>query len=93
VRGAFDVLGDRLAVQSSFTRKKNASPGLWRRYLAIGQWFASLPADEYPTLVALGADLTGTDPEERFRFGLDVLLTGLLAQKHQGGRSDADPPR
>ena len=41
----------------------------------------SLPADQYPTLVALAADLTDTDAEARFRFGLEVLVAGLLAQK------------
>src|SRR5664279_1231885 len=43
----------------------------------FGQWFASLPSDEFPTLVAMAADLTDTDPQARFRFGIDVLLTGL----------------
>ena len=44
-------------------------------------WIAGLSADQYPTLVALAADLTDTDPEARFRFGLDVLVAGLLAQE------------
>ena len=44
-------------------------------------WIESLPADQYPTLVALAADLFDTDAEARFRFGLDVLVAGLLAQK------------
>lgn len=43
----------------------------------FGQWFASLPPDEFPTLVAMAADLTDTDPRARFRFGIDVLLAGL----------------
>jgi AcrR family transcriptional regulator len=47
----------------------------------FGAWFTSLPADEYPTLVALASDLTDTDPEARFRFGIDVLLTGLRAHR------------
>jgi TetR/AcrR family tetracycline transcriptional repressor len=49
----------------------------------FGQWFASLPAERYPTLVALAADLTDTDAETRFRFGLEVLVSGLLAHKDQ----------
>ena len=44
-------------------------------------WIAGLSADQYPTLVPLAADLTDTDPEARFRFGLDVLVAGLLAQE------------
>ena len=46
----------------------------------VGEWIAGLPADRYPTLVALAADLTDADAEARFRFGLDVLVAGLLAQ-------------
>ena len=47
----------------------------------VGDWIASTSAPtEYPTLVALAADLTDTDAEARFRFGLDVLVAGLLAQ-------------
>jgi AcrR family transcriptional regulator len=44
-------------------------------------WIANLPADQYPTLVALAADLTDTDAEARFRFGLEILFAGLLAQE------------
>jgi TetR/AcrR family transcriptional regulator, tetracycline repressor protein len=54
------------------------------------QWFASLSAEQYPTLVALAADLTGTDAETRFRFGIEVLVSGLLAQKGQGSRTRGD---
>jgi TetR/AcrR family tetracycline transcriptional repressor len=45
------------------------------------QWFAGLPAEEYPTLVALAADLTDTDPAARYRFGIEVLMSGLVAQR------------
>ena len=47
---------------------------------ASAEWIARLPAEQYPTLVALAADLTDADVEARFRFGLDVLVAGLLAQ-------------
>ena len=47
----------------------------------VHSWIESLSADQYPTLVALAADLFDTDAESRFRFGLDVLVAGLLAQK------------
>ena len=47
------------------------------------QWFARLPTEQYPTLVALAADLTDTDARERFRFGIDVLVSGLLVRKRE----------
>jgi len=33
----------------------------------------------YPTLVSLASDLTDTDAQARFRFGINVLITGLRA--------------
>jgi AcrR family transcriptional regulator len=49
----------------------------------IQGWFARLPVEEYPTLVALAADLTDIDSEARFRFGLELLLKGLLAKMRE----------
>lgn len=40
-------------------------------------YFASLPADRFPTTVALATPLTWGDSNERFEFGLEVLLRGL----------------
>jgi hypothetical protein len=42
-------------------------------------YFASLPADRFPNIVALAAELTSGSPDERFEFGLDVLVAGLVA--------------
>ena len=44
-----------------------------RRYLA------SLPGERFPNTVALAEELTAGDADERFEFGLEVLLRGLLA--------------
>jgi AcrR family transcriptional regulator len=45
------------------------------------QYFASLPPDRFPNVVSLAGPLTAGDPEgdERFEFGLDVLVGGLAA--------------
>jgi TetR/AcrR family tetracycline transcriptional repressor len=51
---------------------------------AIRQWFASLPLEQYPTLVALADELTDDDAHARFHFGVQTLLAGLLVQL--GGR-------
>lgn len=42
-------------------------------------YFASLPGERFPNTVALAEELTAGDREERFEFGLHVLLRGLLA--------------
>jgi hypothetical protein len=50
---------------------------------------ATLPSDEYPTLVALAQHFTSPDPEARYRFGFTVLLAGLQAYlKHEATPSD-----
>ena len=43
----------------------------------IRGYLGSLPAERFPNLVALAGDITGGDPDERFEFGLELLLNGL----------------
>jgi AcrR family transcriptional regulator len=45
----------------------------------MGQYMASLPADRFPHLMASADQLMAGDPDERFEFGLDLLLAGLEA--------------
>lgn len=40
----------------------------------------ALPSDEYPATTALAEPLTRPDIEQRFRYGLDLLLDGILAR-------------
>lgn len=44
----------------------------------LREYFAALPADRFPNLVALSGPLTAGEGE-RFEFGLDVLVAGLAA--------------
>lgn len=48
-------------------------------YTRIQDYFASLPAARFPTLMSLGAELTSGDGDERFLFGVEVLLLGVVA--------------
>jgi AcrR family transcriptional regulator len=43
----------------------------------VGEYFASLPAERFPNMVALTATMMGADDDERFEFGLDLLVRGL----------------
>jgi AcrR family transcriptional regulator len=43
----------------------------------IRGYFESLPVERFPNLVALADDITAGDQDERFEFGLDLLLDGL----------------
>jgi AcrR family transcriptional regulator len=49
------------------------------RYIReVGEYFAALPADRFPNIVALAGELVD-DTQDRFEFGLDVLVAGLAA--------------
>ena len=58
-----------------------ASPEQSGPYLeGIRAYFASLPPDRYPVMLSLIAAMTRNEGDERFDFGLDVILGGLVAQ-------------
>jgi AcrR family transcriptional regulator len=40
-------------------------------------FFSSLPADRFPNVTALAGNLTRNEGDERFEFGLDLLVRGL----------------
>jgi AcrR family transcriptional regulator len=42
-------------------------------------FFTALPADRLPYLVAMAEPLTGGDGNERFEFGLDLLIRGIAS--------------
>jgi len=48
-------------------------------YAQVGRYFATLPADTFPTTGALLPMLITGGDDERFRFGLDLLVGGLAA--------------
>ena len=43
------------------------------------QWFMSMPADQFPNLLALADPLAQGTVDERFELGLDVLIRGLAS--------------
>jgi AcrR family transcriptional regulator len=45
----------------------------------ICSYFSTLPADRFPNITALGPVMTAGDTEERFEFGLELLVRGLAA--------------
>lgn len=48
-------------------------------YRRIHDYFTSLPASRFPTLMSMSDALTSGDGDERFAFGIDVLLLGMVA--------------
>jgi AcrR family transcriptional regulator len=45
----------------------------------LRRYFSSLPADRFPGVVSMAAALTAGEHDERFEFGLEVLVRGLAA--------------
>ena len=44
----------------------------------IHDFYAALPADRFPMMAMMAAELTSGDSHDRFLFGLDVLIAGLI---------------
>jgi len=44
-----------------------------------GQWLKSLPPDQFPHTVALADLIVAGDSDDRFEWGLDVLIRGLAS--------------
>ncbi len=57
------------------------------RYIGeIREYFAALPVGRFPNVASLAGPLTaGAGGDERFEFGLDVLVRGLAAMRPPGG--------
>jgi AcrR family transcriptional regulator len=45
----------------------------------IHQFYAALPTNRFPILASMSDELTAGDGHDRFLFGLDVLIAGLIA--------------
>lgn len=84
---AVDTLGmyiDADAVEDTFytaTVTGDADP--WEhfhKYIEeIRRYFAALPPERYPNIIAMLDDLTSEGGAERFEFGLDLLLRGIAS--------------
>ena len=61
------------AYEESIRSEEQASPE------QIGEYFASLPPEQFPTLTALADDLVAGDIDARFEFAIDLLVRGLEA--------------
>jgi hypothetical protein len=46
----------------------------------LRSYFESLPAERFPNLIALAPALTTAGGDQRFDFGIDVIVAGLEAQ-------------
>jgi AcrR family transcriptional regulator len=59
---------------------RTMSPEELRAYHeSVHEFFAALPPDRFPVLASLIGPMTGPDGDERFDFGLEVIIAGLEA--------------
>ena len=70
-----------IAYEESVYAGEQISPEQLGEYVAeMRSYFESLPTSRFPNVVAFAAALTaGAQGDERFEFGLDVLIAGLAA--------------
>jgi AcrR family transcriptional regulator len=52
------------------------------------EYLRSLPPEHFPVITGLAADLTVGDADERFEFGVDLLIAGLEALGKRRGQQD-----
>ncbi len=45
----------------------------------MGAWFASLPPDRFPTITSMAGAMVMGDSDQRFEWGLDILLRGVAS--------------
>lgn len=70
-----------IAYEESLYAGEHTTPEDMSKFVAeLRRYFAALPPDRFPNTVALAGPLTaGTERDERFEFGLEVLVRGLAA--------------
>jgi AcrR family transcriptional regulator len=68
------------AYEDSLTAMNDTTSGDQNRFITeMRDYLAALPSDRFPNTVALAEELTAGDQDERFEFGLEVLIRGLIA--------------
>lgn len=72
-----------IAVEEDIWRQREEAGGMEHDHAAhedqVREFMASLPADHFPNLVALAPVMAAGDGDDRFAFGVDVLIAGLKA--------------
>jgi AcrR family transcriptional regulator len=84
-----------IAYEESLYSQQDLSPEQFSAYIEqMRDYFAALPADQFPNLKALAGPLTaGSEGDERFEFGLEVLVRGLDAMRDYAAAPAPDATR
>lgn len=69
-----------VAYEESIFTGEGATPEQLAGYVEeMRRYFAALPAERFPNVVSMAAALTAGEGDERFEFGLEVLIRGLAS--------------
>jgi AcrR family transcriptional regulator len=67
--------------ESVYIARGQTEASLSEYHEQLGAYFASLPADRFPTISSMVGALMEGGGEERFAFGLDLMISGLAARR------------
>jgi AcrR family transcriptional regulator len=78
-----------VAYEESLYASRGWTPEDMMRFVGeLRDYFASLPRDRFPNMVALADELTaGGENDERFEFGLEVIVRGLASMAEASRRA------
>jgi AcrR family transcriptional regulator len=69
-----------ITYEDSLYMRESVTPEQFAQFIAdMRRYLESLPVDRFPSVVALAGPMTSGEGDERFEFGLDVLIRGLAA--------------
>jgi AcrR family transcriptional regulator len=74
-----------VAVEDSSYASRLSPEEAERYFRELGEYLHSLPADRFPNMAALAPAMMAGDPDERFEFGIEVLISGIEAQANRYG--------
>jgi AcrR family transcriptional regulator len=74
-----------VAVERDVWRRRESVPEERdRHHEVVHQYFRDLPEDEFTVLASMASAMATGDPEERFEFGVDVMIAGVAAHDRRG---------
>jgi AcrR family transcriptional regulator len=79
---SLDILGlyiTATAVEESIEARTSAGGPDDPYYTELREYWSALPADRFPHLSAMAVALTSGDGDDRFDFGLDILIRGIAS--------------
>ncbi|HWD84502.1 MAG TPA: TetR/AcrR family transcriptional regulator [Solirubrobacteraceae bacterium] len=74
------LYANAVAYEESIFLAEGATPEQLAAYVEeMRRYFAALPPDRFPNVVSMAAALTSGEGDDRFEFGLEVLIRGLAS--------------